>query len=1377
MLFVLSLGINSYAQEGHQFRPFNNDKQFIAITVDSFNKKIWASTDENATGQKGIFYLNTDVETLPSNFSQFSVNTTPDLGLIRIKDMAADTKGNIWIAHQGINSGGAQGGLMRINSNGNATPYSPDGNTLGRPFASVDGFAGRRLNSVHIDKNNRVWTVNRNHSFTSGSTFILTPGAISHKAEDETKFTTYGAWYDSNGNTNNLPTELPFPAFTRNPGPTDSPQSRNMQAISSDDSSVWVGCWSYVPKRDVNEFIPNRVLKYDLQGGSPQQYTYDQMGFAPGGIINNICANNSKGTWVTSSIGDRGFSVLEGNNWYNSNEEDFSKIIPEGARFNNNAVWKDKIGRVFIGTDKGLIVYNGFGLVEKQTSYKIYTNYSFEGPGGTVNELNVYDPVMLSSNIKAGASDPNDSNVSWIATDKGIMKLFLSPEGMRILHLKNHKDYDVDTPDEDDNLTHIALLRNEKLLASNQTIPDPEIPSIAADDSKATIFRFDNFDPQDFYATNSAYKLYLAPKNTNIPPFDIESENYKRTYGHFELKKLESYPGNPSPQELDYVEFIYEHPSYIKQSDYTVGENYAEFEFHLTNSELPNSDAILFKHPIKIALPSILMGHGVWSDINSFDEMKKYFKNNGFKDYMLLRAWRHNSKDAEKAFEDVAHIIPEYIGKLKNKAAENKFSVGRVNLVVHSRGGLYSRAYIEEVGSNLEYLDDVHSLITLNTPHSGSQPANLILDQRIVLTNKTRINTFISGAIDNLTSITPTDEGLTIGNIGSIAAPVDDRVEQWGAKNLLVEIDNNSQFPRLENPNFIKRLNDPINRQKLKEVPIHTISTTFDYCLINPILCNDLEKTNGVVTSVLPKQVKVFVKLYNLFVTITNDLPNGLDKLTKYLYNGEESDLIVPLSSMQAGLGNRRFNTTFPGLSIPHITIPVVGLGVTEAPEVLERIKQLLRSNINASFNGGTSDFFTIDGIYPDRLSYNFLPDFQGNFTNNPITSKILINRDPNIFDNRASGDELNFKVYVEDVDKIIVSYENENNEEAFSYEIRNSEGIQFTNDFTFTIPDNFYGKTTITAEGYKQGVLGYSSSTVTLNVTPPTGVTLQSIKFKQRDPIILNQSNFSFDLIGTYSDGIDRIINDLDGLNFSIEDTTIASQIDNNSIKAEMKGSTILSASINGLEDSILVTIEENPALFQTILTNFYGELNPDNSNVTVFWNTLREYENQTFVLQTSYGTPDSFIDIHEEAGNGTNPESSQFNYVDSSFGTNEIIFYRLKMIDTSGNETFSSVIQINRITLSTNSYDNESVKLKLFPNPNNTNNVTLTFKANYDDKNSNLEIYNLQGKKLYANNISVINGKNELDIKLPSNLSSGIYLVKVSTLGFIKSVKLVIE
>lgn len=1375
--FIIS---NAHAQKEPRFTSYNSGKAFSAITVNSKTKTVWAGTD-----QEGVFSLNTK-DTLATDFTVFNSN---DLSELKIKDMASDGYGNVWIAHQGINFQGTKGGLECISSNLTVKHYSHDRNALGfQSYYQRDGLGGMRLNSVTVDKNNTVWTVNRNHHLTSGSTFILTPGAFSFKKFDEPKFTTIGAWYNNEGKKAIQPKELPYPAYTYNPKADETPQNRNMQAISADDENIWLGCWGYVPKFFPSVSIPNRLLKLDLEGKVLGFFKFEEMGFTPGGVINNVCANGSKGTWVTTSISGKGFSVYKNDKWNyissdsNNPENPFNKIIPENTKFNNNAIWKDKIGRVFLGTDKGLIVYNGHGDVTLAESYRIYTNYDFD------SEFNIYDKDMLSSNINAGEADPKNPSKIWIATDKGIMKLFLPPTGMQVYHVRNHKTYDVTTVDNKANIGLVTVLNN----VLKKGIPnDNQIPKIAADGVGSTLFRFKTDDPKGHYnETESAYTLYIGPG----PAEDVKKKKYTNRYGEFKLKTLESYgPDITSADDLDYVEYIYVHPKYIHEDDYIENMPYAKFNFHVHYNEVSQT---LFKHPVKIAVPPILLGHGVWSNTESMDKLDDFFQENGFDNSSIIKAWRSDGTKAENTFEEDAGIIPKYIDKLKKQAAANMFSAGKVNTIVHSRGGLYTRAYIEEISDGYPYNDDVNSLITLNTPHSGSQAANLVMDKRLIkLSYLSGSSHFIPKPINNLNPLTYVFKDVPLGELISIFGfpPKDDRELNNGAKNLLVISDYLSGVSGKDNPNFIERLNYKFNLEKLKEVPVHAVATTFKACDIGQIYCNDITEGIGEVIDPdkipeefrlrLPKAFFRSVFIYNAFEFLTNGVPKTIDGFSSYLYRPSldaegPSDFIVPLSSMEAGL-DKKYISNFPGENIMHINITSNAIapnmaGVASSPLVHNKLLNLVKENVNSK-----SSSFTKNSLNPPHLPYLFLAGWFGDVTNNikteeEVTSKIFINKDPEVFNNSiAEGSKLDFNIYTENLDKIMVSYENMNSKDSVVYAIRKP--IKFENRFIYTVPKGHNGRTIIKANGYKNGKL-HSVDSIHFNTKLPDSITLQKINFEQKNPIILEKENYSFNIVGTFSDGLDRIINDYEGLTFSVQDTLIISQIDNHSVIGNSEGTTFLKASVNDLEASVFITVEENTALLKTIITSFYGKLNNDKTLIELAWSTLREYENDTFILERSSNNID-FIEVNNQPGNGTTMIPMDFNYDDTSLSNHPVLYYRLKMISESGKESYSSTIKINREILSIKTDASIDSSLKLYPNPSNSEDVTLYLNSKFKDQNATLELYTLQGKHLSLQNLNVEKGENSFNLKISEHLNNGIYLVKVSTSEFVKSIKLVVK
>jgi len=942
LIFAIILMVNAQAQ---RFTTFNSGTAYTAITVDGFNKKVWAGTTQN-----GVFNIDvSDSNSIPTSFSLVDPGASI-LSNIRIKSMAADKEGNVWVGHEGTNFSGSQGPMERIkliNNTVSVKHYSADRNLVGLFYNQRDGLANRKITSVCVDKNNRVWAAHKYHTVTNDSNFWVQPGALSYKKPNEPRFTTKGGWYNTTSITLAIhPQELPYPAYTYNPPITQTPQSRIMDAISCDNTQVWVGVRGYLKRGATNStdagYQEPMLLNYLIDDASFYQgFTYAQMGFPTGGVIYGVCANNAKGVWVTNSLAGRGFAVQKGGVWQymdrNTVDSDgglFSNLIPENARFNQNAIWKDKIGRVFMGTDKGLIVYNGRGDVAKTSSYKIYTKTDFGAATGNV--LNEHEPTMLTDNIIAGSADPNNPSLSWIATSTGIMKLFLSIEGTSVYHIDDYWAYYPELSNGVENKRYMLYLKNE-LIPENGNADSEDIVSIAADGSHATLFRIDDFNPEGFYGTNPIYKLYVGPG----PISDIDQSDYIEKYGYFKSKAITDYEGNPTAaSQLNYVDFIYTHPKYIE--NYTQDENYEQLDFKIvdvTDSANPNN---LFRTPIKIAVPPVLLGHGVWSNIESLNKIEAYFKNHGFDEFLLAKAWRRDEEAAENSFRTDRFIIPEYIKGLKNKAAANRFSAGKVNVIVHSRGGLYTRAYIEgiEPHSNTIYKHDVNSLITLNTPHSGSQAANLVMDRRIIRLSR------LSDAIHNIpvpfSSLASLDfniDDIRLGELISLSGfpPEEDRKYNYGAKNLLVQIDVFSGVDEHHNDvDFLDKLNSPTNLQKLNDIPIHVVATTFEACQVSSIFCNDILETIGDIIDPdnasddlkkrLPKSYFRAVWVYSALERLLNGVPSTIDEVTGYLYRtsiseSEPNDLIVPWKSMKAGLTSDKFVSTFSNANLAHIDI------------------------------------------------------------------------------------------------------------------------------------------------------------------------------------------------------------------------------------------------------------------------------------------------------------------------------------------------------------------------------------------------------------------------------------------------------------------------
>lgn len=91
-------------------------------------------------------------------------------------------------------------------------------------------------------------------------------------------------------------------------------------------------------------------------------------------------------------------------------------------------------------------------------------------------------------------------------------------------------------------------------------------------------------------------------------------------------------------------------------------------------------------------------------------------------------------------------------------------------------------------------------------------------------------------------------------------------------------------------------------------------------------------------------------------------------------------------------------------------------------------------------------------------MTYNFLPNLppassNRQNVNDNIDKKIVINPEsfPTVM---TSGDAVTFKVYQENLDKIMITYQYPGIEDVFVY--RKVSGLAFENTFAFTIPQEF---------------------------------------------------------------------------------------------------------------------------------------------------------------------------------------------------------------------------------------------------------------------------------------------------------------------------------
>lgn len=186
--------------------------------------------------------------------------------------------------------------------------------------------------------------------------------------------------------------------------------------------------------------------------------------------------------------------------------------------------------------------------------------------------------------------------------------------------------------------------------------------------------------------------------------------------------------------------------------------------------------------------PPVILVHGVWGDgsagkINpktgNFEKNPNYtwkdfaplLKKQGYDTIISVdySAENANSFDDPEIMEKVRIAILEAIDTIRS----NNLAGRKVDIVAHSMGGLVVRSFCEKEKEFCK--ESIRKLITIDTPHQGSELADLLLiyrDQRdkfpLASTCRIRLDKFIKGDDDLSIDPHPIDKGavdaMAVGN-------------------------------------------------------------------------------------------------------------------------------------------------------------------------------------------------------------------------------------------------------------------------------------------------------------------------------------------------------------------------------------------------------------------------------------------------------------------------------------------------------------------------------------------------------------------------------------------------------------------------------------
>jgi formylglycine-generating enzyme required for sulfatase activity/pimeloyl-ACP methyl ester carboxylesterase len=319
---------------------------------------------------------------------------------------------------------------------------------------------------------------------------------------------------------------------------------------------------------------------------------------------------------------------------------------------------------------------NDFGLYDMHGNVKEWCSdwITFEYPGG-----DLVDPTGPTMDIGFGR----------VSRGGSIYSIALSCLSGEILEKSEYADDDTGfrlaaSTRKKVEVLHLGAVnrRQDVLLTSLGGLP----LKVCADGSSSTVFRIRGVS--ELNANPEEYEFFQSGLGSD-DPLIVGSISYK---------------GIGSADSFD---FLYQHPDFY-DLEQTVRNGLIFIYFRGQKA---------YQIPIEIYRAPVLMLHGLWGNAEGFEDMEE-----ALLDYWDPRLLLRHEYPNELSFEDNSFTASWGANTLLDKLVfDHKISAGRVDVVAHSMGGILTRIHFQE---QEEQGNVIRSLLTIDTPHWGSQFAN-----------------------------------------------------------------------------------------------------------------------------------------------------------------------------------------------------------------------------------------------------------------------------------------------------------------------------------------------------------------------------------------------------------------------------------------------------------------------------------------------------------------------------------------------------------------------------------------------------------------------------------------------------------------------------
>lgn len=641
----------------------------------------------------------------------------------------------------------------------------------------------------------------------------------------------------------------------------------------------------------------------------------------------------------------------------------------------------------------------------------------------------------------------------------------------------------------------------------------------------------------------SQVKIVLDPEQSKMPPTeDCDGNRYEYSW-HWSLSE--------NIGTLDNTESI-ENVIYTAPKDFP-SQISSAYPVEASLSCTVNGMGMHFEPvPIEIVRVPVVMVHGLnsssaswhtkYADISPGEGMFEYLQNtNRYSDNQLFTIDYENSHN--DSFETNKDIVGDAVKSILKSTIQSQIVTSKVDVIGHSMGGLLTKKYIQNNGGSM-----FHKIITINTPHGGSQLGDFMTDKRVQF----------------------------VRDIKDIIAE----------KKILGKTIQYSRTPHPINRLFLRKLyqsfapsNTDINHGAVADLSVEK----------DPIKIIDNNSTrdvkcHAIVTS-SNSEGWLFDQIFSAFEYA--DFPAFRNEL----FRNELCDLIVPKHSQEGGLSGSQTTFRSGGLNYGHVW-------TCKNKVIKDRVLELLTESLDSpvfanGFRNTGGLHFQMDGL--NRVYDIYTPENIANPEIHPNYHPANNSRkmSPGIID-EDSYLTLNSEYNVGDsIIKVSISSEGTFTDIKFG-SIYNNIPIEIVNSSVgvLQLPKKEKGKIIVLYEGKSEDGYWFSATdTIPINTIGENSI--DKIEFVSNNLTVFGNEQLTPHVIGIWSDGTTTNLQDV---TLSVKNDNIA-KIDDGHIVGLNNGETTLTALYNGITCSAPLKVfisgsyndsDDSPSICSTVTLSF---------------------------------------------------------------------------------------------------------------------------------------------------------------------------------------------